>query len=79
MKDGVNLEEAKDLEEAKEKIERKAETAKVEALERCINDMQNRARRNNVVIWNAPEGTGSPISWKFLDLSCSLCVFIHWG
>ena len=56
LKDGVNFLE-KDLEEAKEKIERKAETSKVEALERCVEDMQNRARRNNMVIWNVPEGS----------------------
>lgn len=52
LKDGVNFLEK----EAKEKIERKAETSEVEALERC-EDMQNRARRNNVVIWNVPEGS----------------------
>ena len=41
----------------KSTVENKADMPKVLELERSIIDLQNRSRRNNVVIWNVPEGS----------------------
>ena len=41
----------------KNTVENKADMSKVSELERTIIDLQNRSRRNNVVIWNVPEGS----------------------
>ena len=41
----------------KSAVEDKADMSKVLELERRIVDLQNRSRRNNVVIWNVPEGS----------------------
>ena len=41
----------------KSTVENKADKSKVLELGRLIIDLQNRSRRNNVVIWNVPEGS----------------------
>ena len=46
-----------DLVDVKQDVETKADRAHVLGLENKITDLQNRARRNNIVIWNVPEGS----------------------
>lgn len=41
----------------KSTVENKADKSKVLELERSIIDLQNRSCRNNVIIWNIPEGS----------------------
>ena len=35
---------------------KKADQAKMEQLEKKLDEMENRSKRNNIVIWNIPEG-----------------------
>ena len=45
-----------DLANVKQDVETKADKSHVLELENRITDLQNRSRRNNIVIWNVPEG-----------------------
>ena len=45
----------KDVEEGKMAIEQKADKSKVEALEKEVEELRNRSRRNNLVFYNVPE------------------------
>ena len=46
-----------DLADVKQDVETKADKAHVLELESRITDLQNRSRRNNIVVWNVPEGS----------------------
>lgn len=50
--EGLNQE----LETVKQTVEKKADQAKMEQLEKKLDEMENRSKRNNIVIWNIPEG-----------------------
>ena len=50
--EGLNQE----LETVKQTVEKKADQAKMEQLEKKLGEMENRSKRNNIVIWNIPEG-----------------------
>ena len=56
LKEGLQSLE-NDLADVKQDVETKADTAHVLELENRIIDLQNRSRRNNIVIWNVPEGS----------------------
>ena len=45
----------KDVEDAKMATEQKADKSKVEALEKEVEELRNRSRRNNLVFYNVPE------------------------
>ena len=45
----------KDVEEVKIATEQKADKSRVEALEKEVEDLRNRSRRNNLVFYNIPE------------------------
>ena len=53
-----------DLADVKVQVENKVDETQASELERKINDLQNRSRRNNVVFWNVPEGSenGMPMT-----------------
>ena len=44
------------METVKQTVEKKADQAKMEQLEKKLDEMENRSKRNNIVIWNIPEG-----------------------
>ena len=50
--EGLNQE----LETVKQTVEKKADQAKMEQLKKKLDEMENRSKRNNIVIWNIPEG-----------------------
>ena len=50
--EGLNQE----LETVKQTVEKKADQAKMEQLEKKLDEMENRSKRDNIVIWNIPEG-----------------------
>jgi len=50
--EGLNQE----LETVKQTVEKTADQAKMEQLEKKLDEMENRSKRNNIVIWNIPEG-----------------------
>ena len=54
LEDGLNYTNSK-LAEMKGKLEEKAEKDKLKDLERDIEDLRNRSRRNNLVFYNIPE------------------------
>ena len=56
LKEGLQSLE-NDLIDVKQDVETKADKAHVLELENRIIDLQNRSRRNNIVIWNVPEGS----------------------
>ena len=60
LKEGLQSLE-NDLADVKEDVEAKADKAHVLELENRITDLQNRSRRNNIVIWNVPEGSEKDI------------------
>lgn len=51
----------------KETLSNKVDTAQVAFLERKLDDLENRSKRNNIVIWNVPEGAEE-------DSSCRVIV-----
>ena len=56
LKEGLQSLE-NDLADVKQDVETKADKSHVLELENRITDLQNRSRRNNIVIWNVPEGS----------------------
>ena len=40
----------------KENLSDKADNARFATLEKKLDDLENRSKRNNIVIWNIPEG-----------------------
>ena len=60
LKEGLQSLE-NDLADVKQDVEAKADKAHVLELENRITDLQNRSRRNNIVIWNVPEGSEKDI------------------
>ena len=50
-----------DLADVKQDVETRADKAHVLELENRITDLQNRSRRNNIVIWNVTEGSEKDI------------------
>ena len=56
LKEGLQSLE-NDLADVKQDVEAKADKSYVLELENRIIDLQNRSRRNNIVIWNVPEGS----------------------
>ena len=56
LKEGLQSLE-KDLVDVKQDVETKADKSHVLELENSITDLQNRSRRNNIVIWNVQEGS----------------------
>ena len=44
-----------DVEETKKSTEQKADKARVEALEKEVEELRNRSRKNNLVFYNVPE------------------------
>ena len=50
--EGMNLE----MEAVKQTLQKKVDIVQVELLEKKLEQMENRSRRNNIVIWNIPEG-----------------------
>ena len=56
LKEGLQSLE-NDLADVKQDVETKADKAHVLELENRIIDLQNRSHRNNIVIWNVPEGS----------------------
>ena len=55
------------LKTVKETLSNKVDTAQVAFLERKLDDLENRSKRNNIVIWNVPEGAEE-------DSSCRVIV-----
>jgi len=57
MKQGLEFTN-KEVESMKENLSNKADSARVAALEKKLDDLENRSKRNNmkIVIWNIPEG-----------------------
>ena len=45
-----------EVEKMKENLSVKADNARVATLEKKLDDLENRSKRNNIVIWNIPEG-----------------------
>ena len=45
-----------EMETVKETLVKKADVVQVELLEKKLEEMENRSKRNNIVIWNIPEG-----------------------
>ena len=45
-----------EVETMKENLSDKADNARVATLEKKLDDLENRSKRNNIVIWNIPEG-----------------------
>ena len=54
LEDGLNYTNS-ELAEMKGKLEKKAEKDKLKDLEREVEDLRNRSRRNNLVFYNIPE------------------------
>ena len=46
----------KEVESMKENLSDKGVSPRVAALEKKLDDLENRSKRNNIVIWNIPEG-----------------------
>jgi len=42
----------------------KADNARVATLEKKLDDLENRSKRNNIVIWNIPEGAEKDTSFQ---------------
>ena len=57
----------KEVEMVKDTLRNKADSARVVILERKLDDLENRSKRNNIVTWNIPEGTEK-------DSSCQAIV-----
>ena len=57
----------KEVETLKVTLSNKVDTARVAILERKLDDLENRSKRNNTVIWNIPEGAEK-------DSSCQAIV-----
>ena len=57
----------KEVETVKDTLSNKADSARVAILERKLDDLENRSKRNNIVIWNIPEGAEK-------DSSCQAVV-----
>ena len=57
-----------DVAEMKESMKRKADLKQLEDLEREVEDLRNRSRRNNLVFYNIPE--------KYVESTSKLSVFI---
>jgi len=55
MKQGLEFNN-KEVESMKENLSDKGVSARVAALEKKLDDLENRSKRNNIVIWNIPEG-----------------------
>ena len=45
-----------EMETVKETLVKKADVVQVELLEKKLEEMENRSKRNNIAIWNIPEG-----------------------
>ena len=54
LEDGLNYTNS-ELAEMKGKLEEKAEKDKLKNLEREVEDLRNRSRRNNLIFYNIPE------------------------
>ena len=50
--EGMNEE----MEVVNQTLQKKADIVQVELLEKKLEEMENRSKRNNIVIWNIPEG-----------------------
>ena len=46
----------KEMEAVKQTLQKKADIVQVELLEKKVEEMENRSKRNNIIIWNIPEG-----------------------
>ena len=57
----------KEVETVKDTLSNKVDSARVAFLERKLDDLENRSKRNNIVIWNIPEGAVK-------DSSCRVIV-----
>lgn len=57
----------KEVETVKDTLSNKVDSARVAFLERKLDDLENRSKRNNIVIWNIPEGAEK-------DSSCRVIV-----
>lgn len=57
----------KEVKMVKDTLSNKVDTAWVAILERKLDDLENWLKRNNIVIWNIPEGTEK-------DSSCQVIV-----
>lgn len=55
MKQGLEFTN-REVETLKENLSDKADNARVANLEKKLDDLENRSKRNNIVIWNIPEG-----------------------
>ena len=44
------------METVKDILSNKVDSARVDILEEKLDDLENRSKRNNIVIWNIPEG-----------------------
>ena len=45
-----------EMEAVKQTLQKKADIVQVELLEKKLEEMENRSKRNNIVIWSIPEG-----------------------
>ena len=50
--EGMNQE----MEAVKQTLQKKADIVQVELLEKKLEEMENHSKRNNIIIWNIPEG-----------------------
>ena len=69
--EGLNQE----LETVKQTVEKKADQAKMVQLEKKLDEMENRSKRNNIVIWNIPEGAEKDSSCLELVNKTSICPY----
>ena len=50
--EGMNQE----MEAVKQTLQKKADIVQVELLDKKLEEMENQSKRNNIIIWNIPEG-----------------------
>ena len=55
MKEGLNFVHEK-MKPVKDRLKKKADRAQVAEMTKKIDDLEKLSKRNNVVIWNVPEG-----------------------
>ena len=68
MKEGLNFVD-EEVKTVKDSLMKKADQTHVAELAKKIEDLENRSKRNNIVIWNVPEGAERD----------STCVVNHMG
>ena len=71
MKEGLNFVD-EEVKTVKDSLMKKADQTHVAELAKNIEDLENRSKRNNIVIWNVPEGAER-------DSTCEALLVDHMG